>query len=497
MRFFEVLLFSLVLLPLLVRLIPRIRGLYFFRLLWFAAIIITPLQILLEGCRWQMTPLYAAAFLLACVGILQFRKENRRDFIIQNKFLRHLIVALLSVIMVASFIFPALLPVSRLPLPTGPYTVGTASFEINDAMRQEWMTNNPDDTRRFAVRVWYPADAVETAHTEPYWDKAGITGKAYSQNSGMGSFWYTHLSLSATNSIADASISAEKASYPVVIYSPSFYSLSTDNTMLFEELASNGYIIFSINHTYESIVSLFPDGEAIPGDLSHLSDSYPAHADLEEQYYLDYADADTREDRASLIQKILTVDESTTAMIRIRTQDVISLIDELFLLNDGETQFAGKLDLTKICVIGWSFGGATALDACVVDNRIQAGINIDGWPYGEQFNAAEVIRQPVLLMRSERQDEMEDIVSALQFEKLDNPACIVSISGAWHENFWDFPYFFQIYHYLGYWGPINPRRLLEIESTYILAFLSASLNGSSADYAAITAGYPEAELLYP
>ncbi|HQQ40781.1 MAG TPA: hypothetical protein PLR57_04670, partial [Clostridia bacterium] len=236
---------------------------------------------------------------------------------------------------------------------------------------------------------------------------------------------------------------------------------------------------------------------AIPGDLSYLSDSYPAHADLEEQYYLDYADTDLLEYKTSLIQKILTVDESTTAMIRIRTQDVVSLIDELFLINDGITQFAGKLDLTKICVMGWSFGGATALDACVVDNRIQAGINIDGWPYGEQFNAAEAIRQPVLLIRSERRDEMEDIVSGLQLEKLDNPACVVSIDGAWHENFWDFPYFFPIYHYLGYWGPINPNHLLAIESAYILAFLRASFNDSSADYAAITAGYQEAELLNP
>ena len=497
MRFLEVLLFSLVLLPLLVRLIPRIRGLHFFRLLWFAAIIITPVQILLEGFRWQMTPLYFAALLLACVGILQFRKENPGDFIIRNKFVRHLFAALLIVILVASFIFPALLPVARLPLPKGAYTVGTASFEINDIMRQEWMTSNPDDTRRFAVRVWYPADAVETAHTAPYWDRAGITGKAYSQNAGMGSFWYSHLTLVATNSIANADISTIRDNYPVVIYSPSFYSLSTDNTMLFEELASNGYIVFSINHTYESIVSLFPDGEAIPGDLSYLSDSYPAHADLEEQYYLDYADTDLLEYKTSLIQKILTVDESTTAMIRIRTQDVVSLIDELFLINDGITQFAGKLDLTKICVMGWSFGGATALDACVVDNRIQAGINLDGWPYGEQFNAAEAIRQPVLLIRSERRDEMEDIVSGLQLEKLDNPACVVSIDGAWHENFWDFPYFFPIYHYLGYWGPINPNHLLAIESAYILAFLRASFNDSSADYAAITAGYQEAELLNP
>jgi len=125
--------------------------------------------------------------------------------------------------------------------------------------------------------------------------------------------------------------------------------------------------------------------------------------------------------------------------------------------------------------MGWSFGGAAVVEACIADSRFKAGINIDGWPYGELFNSSKTITQHFMMIRSEAEDEMENIISDLVFEKIENSAYILSIENAWHTNFWDFPLFFKIYKYFGYWGPIDPLRLLEIERVYIIDFFNQHL----------------------
>lgn len=46
-------------------------------------------------------------------------------------------------------------------------------------------------------------------------------------------------------------------------------------------------------------------------------------------------------------------------------------------------------------------------------------------------------------------------------------------------NFYDFPLFFKIYQKLGHWGPMDPLRLLAIESVYIKGFFDKHLKGDN------------------
>jgi hypothetical protein len=363
-----------------------------------------------------------------------------------------------------------------------------------DYERKEIFTEDPDDFRNLSVTAWYPAETDKGMSVSTYWDKEGVTGKTYSINSGMGTFWYTHLSLVQTNNFEGAPVLPEKGSYPVIIYSPSFYGLNTENTLLFEELASNGYIVFSISHSFETIVSIFPDDQVIPGNLDHISDLFDSHYDKEKQLYLDYRNTNNHEEKVKLTKQILSVDDLSTQLIKTRKEDIIFLLNKMERLDNDDGLFKGKMDLNRVGIMGWSFGGAAVIEACIAESRFKAGINIDGWPYGALFNSDKTIRQPFMLIRSESKEDMEHIINDMMVEKCENSVYLLDIKDAWHTNFWDFPLFFKIYKYFGYWGPIDPLRLLEINRAYITGFFDkylkeknpSLLDGQSDPYPEVT-----------
>jgi pimeloyl-ACP methyl ester carboxylesterase len=46
---------------------------------------------------------------------------------------------------------------------------------------------------------------------------------------------------------------------------------------------------------------------------------------------------------------------------------------------DSNSRFRGRLDLDRLGVVGYSLGGAIALQLCWRDDRLKAAVNIDGW----------------------------------------------------------------------------------------------------------------------
>jgi predicted dienelactone hydrolase len=481
MRFLETTIVGVIFITLIGQRIPKLRKSSLLQYLPFATVILIPIHLLAEDYRWQMMPVFVFAAALLIVSIFQMRQPSDKKFLITNKALRTLCVVLSFLLFAASIIFPTLLPIVNLPEPTGPYTVGTSSYRMIDSTREEIFTKDPDDDRNLLITAWYPAEMTKGLSVQHYWDRQGVTGKAYSINADMGTFWYSHLSLVKTNSYQDAPLAAEQAPFPVLIYSPSFYGLNTENTMLLEELASHGYVIFSIAHTYETIVSIFPNGEIVHGDLDTVFELFDAHADVEEKLYVDYEKADNLEEKTDLVKQIFVVDEEATNILRVRTEDAIFVLDEIETLNTTESIFKGKLDLDQVGILGWSFGGATAMEACIADSRFKAGINIDGWPYGALFNTDQPLTQPFMLIGSEAEDEMETIVSDLIYEKIENAGYALSIKDAWHINFWDFPLFFDVYKHIGYWGTIDALRLREINRAYAMGFFDKHLRGKNVD----------------
>jgi predicted dienelactone hydrolase len=307
--------------------------------------------------RWQMMPIYIASILL-WVHLLGFRQMPDRNW----QLLPHLIrFGLLS--LVVSAIFSYLYPVFAFPTPTGRYAVGTTSLSFVDRSRTE--SCDPTSTtapRELVVKVWYPSVKRNR-------DKAAYLDDERLIPAGK----FSHLGLVKTHAVRDAPLASEKTPYPVVIYSPSWSGIKTDNTFQTEELASHGYVVLALEHPCAAAMAVYPDGRVIYGKWS-----------------ADFASSD------AAMKKLLQVGVEHLAL---RTQDIQFVLNQLPRIDRLDARFQGILDLDKIGIFGHSFGGAAAAQACAIDPRLKAGMNMDGLLFGSVAQSGAA--QPFMFMNAD------------------------------------------------------------------------------------------------
>ncbi len=412
MRPLEFLILVTLFLSLFGRWFPPIKRSRLIDLLPSLAVLLTVIHLALERFRWQMVPAYGLILLLFLLSLPRIIRSDRpadagssRRVLAITGFLLRLPVF----VFVAAL--PILLPVFRLPEPTGPFPVGTTKLHLVDRTRAEIFTPGPSDHRELVVQVWYPAQVAPGARRATYMEKAPLQ--------------FSHLSLVRTHSFLDAPISDAQPSYPVLIF-------------------SHGYVVCSIAHPYHAVVTVFPDGRVVPTD-STLVNQYMAGS---------FSARDMAEH------------------LRIWTDDTLFLIDELETLRAGEpaSTFAGRLDMTRLGFFGNSFGGTTAVEVCSIDERCQAGVNLDGGA-----EADSPLKQPFLfIMSGGRASYVRRALNAVE-----NAAYGITVRGATHLDFCDVTLYSPVFKYTRFFGPIGGRRMVRIVNKYTLAFFDKHLKGRS------------------
>lgn len=147
--------------------------------------------------------------------------------------------------------------------------------------------------------------------------------------------------------IDDAPLEA-RAPAPVILYSPGWGGRRGQSSLLAESLASHGFVVVGCDD-YASDPAHDPDR----GVSLDLSSDAAMSATLE---------------RGSR---------------HVETQ-AIRLLDVLRALADGQAPLlAGRLDLARVGILGYSIGGAAGLQAALTDTRIAAVVNIDGGLFGQ------------------------------------------------------------------------------------------------------------------
>ena len=86
-------------------------------------------------------------------------------------------------------------------------------------------------------------------------------------------------------------------------------------------------------------------------------------------------------------QKIERVAKAASQVI-----DALEVLDRV----DPNGRFRGRLDLDRIGVVGYSLGGAIAMQLCWRDDRLKAAVNIDGWLFDAA--AGGWIEQPFMFI---------------------------------------------------------------------------------------------------
>ena len=241
--------------------------------------------------EWSLRWYAFAALLLiwALLGAIALvRKDRNGAAFIIGAVIKKAILAILAVLLALSpaLIFPQYKPLKT----TGAYGVETVAYTYTDEGRTETYSRT-GEPRRLTVQYWYPEDA---------------DGKC-----------------------------------PLIVFSHGSFGVKSSNLSLYRELASHGYVVCSIDHTYQCLFTADSDGRVSLIDRGFMREVLAEDAKRDKMQSYEY------------YQKWMGV----------RTGDLNSVIDYVLRQAAGShpDPVYALIDTTKIGVIGHSLGGSAAL----------------------------------------------------------------------------------------------------------------------------------------
>jgi len=351
-----------------------------------------------------------------------------------------------------------------LPKPTGKHLVGITYLSFIDDDRKELFDNNQESNREITVKAWYPSDTAFIP--EPYLLKAEAEfAVKYLQ------FPEIFKALK-TNSSRDVPLSSKENTYPILIFSHGFGEHYSQNSILMEELASHGYIVFSISHHYECKFSSYPDGRFIYIDMNNLrlqkimqEMSNPKAMELYQKMFSANNDGERMQvfvETSKIIPTGLIESPKNWA------EDISFFMDQLEGINQEDKIFREKLNLDRIGVFGMSLGGIASSEISLSDKRIKACVNIDGGIYGAALE--KEIQTPTMFLNSKRFLGYGKI-----FTSKSNTDCYsLSVKESDHYNFSDYS-IYPVPSISFLLGTIDGEKTIEIMNVIVLAFFNKYL----------------------
>lgn len=260
----------------------------FMRIGIFIAFIVYALA---AGIKWsfQWKTLAAPLLALAVLGALSLirNKADKKEY----KHGRIIRKAICMVLLVFAALIPTFLfPEHEMIETTGDFKVTKSLYTYVDKDRVETYTDTGEN-RKLNVEFWYP--------------------------------------------------DTDDGTSPLIVFSHGSFGVRTSNESLYNELASHGYVVVSIDHTYQCFVTTDVDGNKTLIDMGYMQEISAQDAHFAKQQSYEY------------FKKWMTI----------RKDDINFVVD--YILKEVDKNDAGKVyklvDKNKIGVMGHSLGGSAAL----------------------------------------------------------------------------------------------------------------------------------------
>ncbi|NNF33804.1 MAG: hypothetical protein HKN68_06830 [Saprospiraceae bacterium] len=296
-------------------------------------------------------------------------------------------------------------------------SIGVKQFIWTDESRTDDYNGG---NRIINAKVWYPSEE-DASLAEPalYYFKIE---EAYQSLSNWSEEDLKSVNEIKTNSSLNAPIKASSDKYPLIIFSPGLGGNLSLYSFYAESLAERGYIVMGINHLYESEYVIDQVGNTHPVNITF-------HDSLKTLDIPGQITADQYREVKGERQKVLG-------------EDIVFGLNQI--LNDAF--FREHLDKDRIGVFGHSIGGAGAIYANILDDRIKAVIDLDGTP--PSLALANGISAPFLFV-----EDLTDYENHQGYAKQHarrNDFCVKNKSESWrilmggssHSSFTDMGYIF-------------------------------------------------------
>ena len=380
------------------------------------------------------------------------------------------------------------------PAPAGAYGVGYLRTVLVDESRGEPRTETADDHRELPVQVWYPAVVPAGAEALPFIPNPAQAIHMMTASLGLPPEELAHLKSIKGHAYAGAPVAVAKGDsdkFPVLVYSHAFGLFSAENSQLMEHLASNGYVVFAIDHPYQAAWAELTDGKTAAFDPTGFRDPEmtPEKGAALEDTMARMLNADNYESYLPLARQFILGQETYDRGIDLWIDDTAFVIDQL----EAKSIPAFKplydvMNMEKLGVFGMSYGGATAGMTCLRDSRCKAGINMVGAQYGHH-DMKFPITVPFMMMNSdqnyyigqpERGIPVNFEANDFVFHEARGPVYSMTVGGAKPMSFSDLAHLMPTDKRAAFFGSVSPDAMNAIMNEYIRAFFDRYLKGRTA-----------------
>src|SRR5918912_4635320 len=314
-----------------------------------------------EGPHWQLVPWQVLATASAAAATLRWwQPGHTRGW---HRVLGRLALLTGLTLGGASLLFVA---VPVLPRPSGPHLVGSVVFRWTDAQRPEIFATGGGERRQVVAQAWYPTETP--GPPVPYFE---AQGRLPGYVDPYPAWFYGDFDQVDTHASASAPVSAERPTWPVLVFLPGWGAPRESYSGLCADLASHGYVVVALSHPYESAVSVLADGRVV-GAAAGAS----------------------------------VLGANMADMTPIRAADSRFVLDQLGRLAQVEpgSPLVGHLDVRHTGIVGHSMGGAAAAQVVAEDPRFLVGVNLDG-TLPEALAGAWHLDAPFLWLQSDGQQQ--------------------------------------------------------------------------------------------
>ncbi|MCG7408776.1 alpha/beta hydrolase [Paenibacillus sp. ACRRX] len=386
---------------------------------FFVFVILILSSVIVWSFRWVLLAIFL--FILAGIGTISLIRNNLNNR--EYKTSRIIGKGVFMTLMLVFTLIPILVfPQYKSPQVTGSYDVATATYTYTDKSRMEEFKDTGKN-RFLNVKFWHPKNADE--------------------------------------------------SYPLLVFSHGANGIKESNTSTYMELASHGYVVCSIDHSYHSFYTVADNGSI---------------ALISSEYMKEFRDSNkegiyTKAELYQLIQK----------WMKLRTDDMNFVINTIIekSKNDKDPVYQ-QINQDKIGVFGHSMGGAASVWVGRERKDVRAVVNIDAPFFSElaynqkrdDFEAKdEAYTIPLLNIYSDDVWKQLDTNSVYAANRLTNnyfkEAYTVHFQGAKHLSLTDLPLVSPLLANMlqGGKADIDSYYCIETENELILQFFDATLKG--------------------
>ncbi|XP_042245797.1 platelet-activating factor acetylhydrolase isoform X2 [Thunnus albacares] len=359
-----------------------------------------------------------------------------------------------------------------IPPAKGPNTVGCTDFMMDHSAQGTFF------------RLYYPCQEIEKAE-KPDW----VPCREYFN--GLADFMKINRTLSEKifnylfgsfkiPACLDAPFKSN-GKCPVVIFSHGLGAFRTLYSAICSELASQGFIVASVEHRDLSASATYFFREKTESEKADKNSPKPSASDTDGMVkeWMYYRPLQHGENEFALRNK----------QVKQRADECIMALDKLTEINSGtpvqnvlQKQFdwmtlKNSMDLSRVAAIGHSFGGATVIEALSKDVKFKCGVALDAWMFPLEDETFPRVKQPILFINSEKFQWAGNIT---RMKKLDSAVIqrkMITIRGTVHQSFPDFTFL------TGNWigklmklkGEIDPELAIDLSNKATLAFLQQHL----------------------